>query len=165
MTFQTGSKEYQTGFTWRDCIDKAYLATKWQDVRDSYDRIIALRDELRPGLPIFTHSYDFAAPTGAPVRLLWLPIAGGWLQEKFEQKNIPATMHGPIITYLLEEFAKLLDLLEDEHSEFIHIRTQGTLAKDEWGDELHPSMTGYKKIAAKFQAALQQRFPSLPSPA
>ena len=156
--------EYRGGMTWRECIDESYLAAKLEDIRSAYERIIGLRDESRPQMPIFTHSYDFAFPSGDEVRLLWLPIAGGWVKEKFEARGIvDAKIQRSILTCLLEEFAALIESLASKNPRFIHVQTQGTLTKDEWGDELHPTMSGYKKIAAKFQAALHKEFPTLPS--
>jgi hypothetical protein len=156
--------EYRPGMSWRDCIDESYLTAKLKDIRDAYERIIGLRDESRPEMPIFTHSYDFAVPSGDEVRLLWLPIAGGWLKDKFEFRGIQdPKLQRAILNYLLEEFAELIESLASKHAQLIHVKTQGTLSEDEWGDELHPTMAGYKKIAAKFQAALHLEFPSLPS--
>lgn len=156
--------QFEQGMDALDCVNHPVLDARLGDIRECYERIIDLRDKLRPGMPIFTHSYDFAVPNGAQVKFLWLPLAGGWLKEKCASKGIPEALHGQIITHLLSRFASLIDSFEWENANFIHVRTQGTLAANEWGDELHPTMAGYKKVAAKFQTALREWFPNLPEP-
>ena len=40
------------------------------------------------------------------------------------------------------------------------VPTQGTLSEDEWNDELHPSRSGFQKIAGKFRSKLEEQFPA-----
>jgi hypothetical protein len=158
--------EYQEGMQWMDCIDTTYLDQKLQDIRAAYRRLIDLRDAFKPQTYFFTHSYDFAQSSGKEVMLLWLPIAGGWLKEKFEIRGVKdGDMQSQIIAYLLKEFAMLLDEFERTENRFVHVQTQGTLnPKIDWKDELHPTVAGFNKVAAKFQNALRTCFPSLPRP-
>jgi hypothetical protein len=51
-----------------------------------------------------------------------------------------------------------------QNRNIVYIETQGTLKDDEWGDELHPTTAGFKRVAAKFQNALRAKFPTLPEP-
>lgn len=158
--------EFEPGMTWKDCIDAEYLKRKFQDLRDSYERIVGLRNQYRPATTIFTHSYDLAEVSGKGVCVLWLPLAGGWLKNQFEQKGILDTkLQAAIITNILRDFASLMQEFADREEKFIHVNSQGTLLKDDWGDELHPTMLGFKKISAKFQNELRKVFPSLPAPA
>jgi lysophospholipase L1-like esterase len=41
----------------------------------------------------------------------------------------------------------------------VHVDTPGTLADNEWNDELHPSRKGFQKIAGKFRDQLKLQFP------
>lgn len=62
---------------------------------------------------------------------------------------------------LLTQFATMLDALSAvAKNNFVHVRTQGTLARDQWANELHPTPEGFALITAKFVAALRSRFPT-----
>jgi hypothetical protein len=41
----------------------------------------------------------------------------------------------------------------------VRVETLGTLAENEWNDELHPSRKGFQKIAGKFREKLHEQFP------
>jgi len=69
-----------------------------------------------------------------------------------------------IIWFLLDRFAQTLQKLEQSYDRFYHVRTQGTLNEDEWGEEIHPTKGGFEKIASKIQTALYEEFPTLPKP-
>jgi hypothetical protein len=60
---------------------------------------------------------------------------------------------------LLQEFDALLaDLAADKNNNFVHVRTQGTLADVQWANELHPTPGGFAAITAKFVEAIRTRF-------
>ena len=63
----------------------------------------------------------------------------------------------------LIRFSAVLQRIEQTYPRFYHVRTQGTLAEDEWGDEIHPTKEGFEKVAAKIQAAIAEEFPKLPA--
>jgi hypothetical protein len=123
-----------------------------------------LRDDYQPNAWIFTHSYDYAIPSGKGVRILGIEAAGGWLKDVMDARQIPARTQQEIVDHMLASFDDMLIRLEQTHDKWRHIRTQGTLADSEWGDELHPTSAGFKKVAAKFQAALADVFPKLAKP-
>jgi len=125
---------------------------------------VDLRDAYKPQTYIFTHAYDYAIPSGKRVRIL-LCTVGGWLQDQFRTKGIKdAQLQKDIVTHLLKRFARFMEEFEAQNLRVIYIRTQGTLKDDEWGDELHPTMAGFKRVAAKFQTVLRSKFWTLPKP-
>ncbi len=153
---------YHAGDTWEDCLNMPRFRRRLQEIENAYLDLADLRDDYQPDAWIFTHAYDYAIPSGKGVRLLGLEAAGGWLKEVMDARNIPAILQQEIVNHLLSEYDNLLIRLEQTHDKWRHVRTQGTLADDEWGDEMHPTTAGFKKVAAKFQAALVEVFPKLP---
>lgn len=153
---------YQDGMQWMDCINMPYVDLRFRDIAAAYQRLADLRDAYRPTTYVFTHAYDFAIPSGSRVRVL-LFTTGGWLKGQFLTKAIKDTnIQKEIVTYLLERFASLMERFESENKRVVYVRTQGTLSDSDWGDELHPTIAGFKKIAFKFKKALRSVFPQLP---
>jgi hypothetical protein len=154
---------FREGMQWMDCINMPYLDLRFRDVEAAYQRLADLRDAYKPKAYIFTHAYDFACPSGKEVRVLWLTV-GGWLKKQFRKKGInDKEVQQAILTYLLERFGQFLERFEQQNKRIVYMRTQGTLNKDtDWGDELHPTTAGFRKIAAKCQNALRSVFPDLP---
>lgn len=153
---------FQRGMNWMDCINQQYLEYRFADLARAYQRLADLRDAYKPQTYIFTHAYDYAIPSGKRVRVLLFSL-GGWLQDQFLTKGISdAEMQKAIVTHLLERFAGLMKEFQAQHPRVIYIETQGTLKDNEWGDELHPTTAGFKRMAAKFQNTLRTVFPTLP---
>ena len=154
---------YESGMTWMDCINHAYLEFRLADLARAYQRLADLRDAYKPQAYIFTHAYDYAIPSGKRVRVL-LCTVGGWLQEQFLTKGIKdAQMQKDIVTHLLTRFARLMEEFEAQNRRVVYIRTQGTLKDNEWGDELHPTTAGFVRVASKFQKELRSVFRTLPA--
>jgi hypothetical protein len=87
------------------------------------------------------------------------------MKPYLEQKGITnENDQRQIIWFLLDRFSQMLQKIEQSYERFYHVRTQGTLTKDEWGDEIHPMKAGFEKIAAKIQTAICEEFPTLPKP-
>jgi hypothetical protein len=69
------------------------------------------------------------------------------------------------VTYLLKRFASLMEQFEAQHNKIVYVRTQGTLdSGSDWGDELHPTTQGFKKIVVKIEKALKTVFSGSPKP-
>ena len=126
-------------------------------IEASYLDLIELRDENLPGAPIFCHAYDIALPTGVGVC-----TEGPWLKPALDYCGWAGNPAGEaqIVKQALTQLAALLQrLAADPANNLIFVPTQGTLAPDQWANELHPTPEGFRLIAARFQAALAARFP------
>jgi hypothetical protein len=156
---------YHDDMTWMDCINMPFLDRRFQEVRAAYERLADLRDAYKPQTYIFTHAYDFAIPSGNEVHIL-IFSKGGWLKKQFLKKGIQDfDLQQQIITYMLQRFATQMEAFEGERNRIVYVRTQGTLdGKEDWGDELHPTVAGFRKIALLFKQALKAKFPGLPTP-
>ena len=146
---------------WMDCINHTRFKRLLTRVECDYETLIDLRDDFQPQAKIFTHGYDFAVPTGKPVRFLGLAVAGPWMLRTMNRFGIVSSDdQAKIMAFFLSNFDAMLRELAQRRSKIIHIRTQGTLDEDhDWGDEIHPTAQGFAKIANVFQTALHSQFP------
>ncbi|WP_250516148.1 SGNH/GDSL hydrolase family protein [Caballeronia sp. INDeC2] len=137
-------------------VDIRRLADIFGVVESAYVDLIRIRDEFAPRAPIFVHAYDFAIPTGTPA----CHFAGPWLRPSLVDRGWPDLAPGTLIvkTILVQFRAMLLRLASDPANNMALVETQGTLAPDDWANELHPTGAGFGKIAARFRAALAARF-------
>ena len=151
-------RRYQQGMTWEDCLNLSRFGRRLQEVEFAYRDLADLRDDHQPGAWVFTHSYDYAIPSGKGVRILGLEVASGWLKEVMDSFEIPARIQQEIVDQMLSRFDDMLLKMEQTFPKWRHVRTQNTLADNEWSDELHPTTPGFKKITAKFSTALSEVF-------
>jgi hypothetical protein len=125
-------------------------------VKDSYLTLFDIRDKYAPGVPVFAHDYDFPIPNGAHP-----DCAGPWLKPAFDIKNWALADGERIAKDALKRFASMLSgLASDPKNNFHHVKSQGTLDRDEWANELHPTYLGFRKVTKIFYDKLK----GLPAP-
>jgi hypothetical protein len=137
---------------------------------DCFSDLIAKRDDpdsLSNGVPIFVHTYDCPQPRDASAA----PGLGPWLSRAFTAYQIPGSDWLPLTTYIIGEWAKFLDTLNERLSavksitkpNIRPINLVGTLnpAKagstgpfGDWENEIHPSLQGYAKLGIVFEKQL-----------
>jgi hypothetical protein len=127
-------------------------------VRAGYEDLITMRDSISPTTHLIFHGYDFAVPDGRGICHL-----GPWLKPTFDLRKFPADSPArfEVVKEMLRRFAAVLQSLATPGSvTFIH--TQGTLAgqTSSWHNELHPSRSGYERMADLFHARLKELFPN-----
>lgn len=138
-------------------IDVQRLGDIFGVVESAYLDLIRIRDQYAPHAPIFVHAYDFAIPNGVAA----CHLAGPWLRPSLIDRGWTSLAPGTLIvkTILVQFRAMLQRLASVPANDMVLVETQGTLAPDEWANELHPTGPGFMKIAARFRAALATRFP------
>lgn len=157
-------RQRENWMTWRDCINERRLQNRLNQIEGAYHELLALRDDYQPNAWVFAHDYDRAIPGDKPIRLGPFKV-GPWMKPHLESKGITNRQdQRQIVWFMLDRFSQLLQKLEQSYPRFHHVRTQGTLTENEWGDEIHPTKTGFEKIAVRIQAALCEEFPHLPKP-
>jgi hypothetical protein len=85
-----------------------------KEIEYAYQDLADLRDEYQPDAVIFSHSYDYATPSGRGVRLLGLNVSSGWMKDRMDKKKIPAAHQKAIIDYILSRLDDVLIWLEQE---------------------------------------------------
>jgi hypothetical protein len=139
------------------------------DMQAGYRTIVAVRDSdqsTNHGVPIVVHGYDYATPRNAPARFFSVRLLGPWLHRAFNDKQIGEPMRVPISDFLVNVLAEAISVLATGASAlpaFHFVDTRNTLERagadstglsGDWLNEIHPSQTGYRKIAEKIGARI-----------
>jgi hypothetical protein len=157
-------RQRENWMSWRDCINEQRLQNRLNQVEGAYHEMLALRNDYQPAAWVFSHDYDKAIPSDKPVRIGPFKV-GPWMKPYLVKKGIAdENDQRQIMWFMLDRFAQMLQKLEQTYERFYHVRTQGTLAEDEWGDEIHPTKAGFEKVATRIQSAICEEFPTLPTP-
>ena len=152
------------GATWQSTVKLAVLTQVLDDIVGAFSRLLDARDALRPKCVVFAHSYCYFEPNGrnatGPFGLL---KAGPWMRPVLVSKGIdPATEGGAIAKYLVDELHARLSALATARPRFHVVDMRSALPADDthWADEIHPSGTGFRKLAETcWRPALRAQFP------
>jgi hypothetical protein len=152
------------GATWQSSVKLATLTTVLDDIVASYARLLDARDALRPQCVVFAHSYCYFQPNGrkatGPFGLL---KAGPWMRPVLVAKGIdPDTEGREVARYLVDELHARLMALAAARPRFQVIDMRAVLPADNthWADEIHPSGTGFRRLAENcWRPALRTQFP------
>ncbi len=149
-------QEYAPGMNPDQGINAPRLNDVLGVVRSAYEDLIAIRDQYSETSLIFIHGYDFAIPNGVGI---CEDSAGGkpdyligpWLQPSLElRKWMDPESEKQVVKEFLLQFRNLLVQIAKAHQNVFYVETQGTLAPNEWANELHPTPEGFDMIARKF---------------
>lgn len=139
-------KDYQAGMTAQQCFNDDMLHIKLTQIECVYRELINIRDNLKPELPLITHCYDKAMPSGKPAYLGPIRVSGPWMKPSLMKRKIPKRLHQEIVDYLLGELRNKLINLQQKYNNFYVVDSFGVISAGQWGDELHPKSSGFKKI-------------------
>lgn len=140
-------KDYAPGTPPEDCFNETMLNIKLKQIEMSYREIIGIRDNLQPDLPIVTHCYDYARPSGDPFKFIHFPLSGPWIRPSMEDRGIPPQIRQTVINLLMEKVRDMLKSVELDTTNFAVVDTLGTITDpQQWNDELHPKSNGFEKI-------------------
>lgn len=153
-----------SGAAWQSAVKVGALTTLLDDIVAGYSRLLDARDALRPECVVFAHSYCYFEPTGrkatGPFGLL---KAGPWMRPVLNAKGIDPDTEGRDLTrYLIDELHARLRTLAAVRPRFKLIDMRAALPIDDvhWADEIHPSGTGFRKLAEEcWRPALRGQFP------
>ena len=152
------------GSTWQSSVKLATLTTVLDDIAAGYSRLLDARDSLRPGCVVVAHSYCYFQPTGrkatGPFGLL---KAGPWMRPVLVAKGIdPETEGREVARYLVDELHARLMALAAARPRFHVVDMRSALPADtvHWADEIHPSGTGFRRLAEEcWRPLLRTQFP------
>lgn len=151
-----------------DYCDEDKLKKLIQDIQSGYRRIAALRDapgSPNRGVPILTHTYDYATPRNAPANFIFGSL-GPWLYKALNKNAVPQSDWVGVADYLIDRLAEGILALSkggNRLQQFYVVNTRGTLIRAElgntgpstdWQNEIHPNGMGYKKLAKRMAKKL-----------
>jgi len=157
-------------------VDTVALAALLLRVQAAFATILSVRDSahsLSRGSPAFVHTYDYATPRDAPARFVGaIGIAGPWLFKAFAGSGIDITLQQRIADLLTDALAGALLELDSANGAsgkalpaFHVVDTRDTLVRanptergnsNDWINEIHPNLDGYRKIAARLSARINE---------
>jgi hypothetical protein len=152
------------GNTWQSSVKLAKLTTVLDDIVGSYSRLLDARDVLRPKCVVVAHSYCYFQPNGrkatGPFGLL---KAGPWMRPVLVSKGIDPDSEGrDLARYLVDELHARLMSLAAARPRFHVVDMRTALPADDthWSDEIHPSGTGFRRLAENhWRPLLRAQFP------
>lgn len=113
-----------------------------KSVHDEVQRLV-------PGTPVLVHTYDYAVPSGKGYLGL-----GQWLQDPMDSCGVARSLQRRVVELLIDALAQAQ--LVAMTPSFLSIESRGTLAEQEWANELHPTVGGFNKIARRWHTPLRQ---------
>ena len=156
-------------------VDAPAYAALLLKVQEAFATIVSVRDSatsLSRGSPAFVHTYDYATPRDAPARFVGaVGIAGPWLFKAFAGSGIDISLQQRIADLLTDGLADALLALDSASAggkalpAFHVIDTRDTLVRanptergnsNDWINEIHPNLGGYRKIAARLSAKVNE---------
>lgn len=153
-----------------DYCDTKRLDTLIRDVQNSFRRIAALRDAPKGsarGVPILTHTYDYATPRNAPARFFFGAL-GPWLYPPLVASDVPSEDWVAVADYLINALADGILALQSGPRrivKFYVVDTRDTLKRakldhcgdsNDWQNEIHPNGRGYEKLAKRLEPKLEE---------
>jgi hypothetical protein len=152
-----------------DYCDPECLDGLIRRIQEGYRRIAALRETPGGpghGVPILTHTYDYATPRNAPAVFVFGAL-GPWLYRALTERAVPGSDWVGLADHLIDRLAEgILALAQGPHAilGFHVVDTRGTLTRAElghpgdsndWQNEIHPNGGGYEKLAKKIEPVLE----------
>lgn len=116
------------------------------DAIQQFDQIYRRVAREAPGVGIICHGYDLA-----------IPVTGKWLGKPMKALGITdKKVQRAIVAEMINRFALAMKRLADRYPHVTFLDNRGTVKDADWHDELHPNPAGFKKVAAKFDAAIRK---------
>jgi hypothetical protein len=118
-------------------------------------------------VPIIIHGYDYPIPDGRGYLGGFAGLPGPWLRPAFDTKGYTRRELAEataVMKDLIDQFNAMAEGIREmpglDHVRFVHVL--GTLSRDldndayqgDWGNELHPTRSGFTKVAKLFAEAL-----------
>lgn len=113
--------------------------------------------------PVFIHTYDFPTPNNAPATVFGMRVGSAWLHPVLTRAGLPTELWQPLTDHLLQHLAAVIKSLDLPDYHVVHTlgtieraRPDATGESGDWENEIHPNVTGYRKLAARVVAAVRE---------
>lgn len=153
----------------QDPIDIAAMTSAFEEAASHYhtiiQRVTADANNILdvPSISIILHGYAYPVPDGRGYSP-WLASRGKpgpWLQPAFTQQGYASVQENTTtMERILDTFNEFVTNVADcySHVEYVDLRpclSNGSDYKCYWRDELHPTDLGFRRIATRLDAAIQ----------
>lgn len=142
-----------------------------ESVKKGYRRIIELRDMAGSSCrdkPVITHTYDWMTPRNAPARFFPAKILGPWICTALKKARVPESEWNAISDFVVNSLRETIKGLAggaNSLPSFHVVDTQDSITpaalgdtgvSGDWMNEIHPSVEGYRKIAARISTRVRK---------
>lgn len=135
----------------QQCFKENQPEKLFKTVSDALLSVVELVEQKIPGTPVFIHSYDYANPNGRGFLGM-----GQWLQYPMNTCKVQQKLHQPLINHLIDKYWDELNRIKATAPTIRLIDQRGTLSREEWDNELHPTSKGFNKVAKKWENILKK---------
>ena len=143
---------------------------QYEKVLAAYKVFINKFIEVKPNIPIIAHTYDYPVLLGKPANLtlsnigliaLFKKKVGDWISNHVEDSLPNLNDQIEFAKQLIDNFeSRVLRPLAIEFSNnFTYVDLRGTLSVDLWFDEMHPTGSGFHKLAQKLKQPIRDKLP------
>lgn len=148
----------EAGMDWQACINKDHLNIKIKQLELVYIEMLERIIEIKPNLKVLTHTYDLAIPSKEGFELFDIfPMGKSWMYPYLKAKGInDYAEQKKIIHSILKRFKRSLTAIGKKYQDnLVVVDTHGSVAENEWRNEIHPTPEGFGKIADKLYQAIE----------
>lgn len=125
--------------------------------KKAYIDLIHKVHSIDSNIHIISHGYGHGKPDGSSVKYFGFSFAGPWLRPTFTRKNILSfTERKRLIAYVLDQFNKMLNEVDNENPNFHYIDLRPHLSEKDWVNELHLHNVHFERIAQLFNNEIQK---------
>jgi hypothetical protein len=111
-----------------------------------YEKMFADVARRFPGVRIVTHGYDYPIPDN-----------GRWLGKPMQARGIrDAGLQAAIAVEMMDRWNAQLAKLAARHGHVRYLDLRNLVTPARWHDELHPVNAGYKDVAKRFAAVIEE---------
>lgn len=120
----------------------------------NYEDLLDIRDRLAPNCLIVTHSYDFPVASQLGHGVLF-GLLGPWLKPGLDWCGwTKPSDQVQIVKSVMQEFQNRMAAFAAKNWLHLHVNTQGTLAPEDWDNEIHANDAGWAKLAQVVNLAM-----------
>lgn len=117
-------------------------------VIDDIARVIELRNSVAKSCHIMVNTYDYPFASGRKYKIGPIKL-GPWLKKYFRAVGLDDfDDQNRVAAWLIDQFVDATQKLAQQHSRIAIVDSRGTLpALGDWGNEIHPTESGFKRLA------------------
>lgn len=131
-----------------DPVNIRRFNNKLKSLKSAYIELIERVNDVRPGLPIFTHTYDKVIPKDKGFKLFGITLAGPWVYPFLVKKGIVLKSDQQfVINSMLSRYRTMLMEVSELYPQFTVVDTFGSVSPNQWRDEIHPNSDGFYCVA------------------
>lgn len=146
----------------QEAVDLVKSTGRFSEVEDAYRHMLDRFFDLKPDVPIVTHTYAYPLLLGQPGELtlgniglvaLLKKEVGDWISRHIRHVLSGHDDQVLFARHLIDNFHDLvLSKLHQDYEKLFVVDVRNTLPNpDDWFDEMHPTALGFHKIASEFR--------------